>query len=164
MDLCPSHFRSFSFLLLFIGIGFCSHGQTIRNKTVANSFQNAPSGKVKLHWSVGEIAVKKIGGEGGVLAPSSSYVNASSPPIVTSTTSQLFLANVKLYPNPAHSYLTVEHQQPVHIRVVDLIGTEVYHQKFVGKTIDVSQLPSGIYIIHLYDDFGNVNTFKISKI
>jgi len=68
-----------------------------------------------------------------------------------------------VYPNPASSIITIESKkyQDLSIRIVDVLGREVIESikyEVLGiKNIDVSHLPSGMYIIQLQNKTGVVS-------
>ncbi len=69
----------------------------------------------------------------------------------------------KIYPNPATSTITIESNkyQDLSIKITDVLGREVIertkNEVLSIKNIDVSQLPSGMYIIQLQSKNGVVN-------
>lgn len=69
--------------------------------------------------------------------------------------------SVKIYPNPASRYLTVEPSRGQVVNEVSLwtvTGTKVYQHQLNDKRnirIDVSELPDGIYGIYIVTDKGN---------
>jgi hypothetical protein len=69
--------------------------------------------------------------------------------------------NFNLYPNPASSTIAVESSkyQVQSIRIMDVLGREIYYlQTTNDKTeIDVSELPSGIYILQVQSKSGVVS-------
>jgi hypothetical protein len=74
---------------------------------------------------------------------------------------------IKLYPNPANSYLNIELPKNIEVnitslKVSDMLGKEVLHideiHPSVGMTkIDVSALAKGVYILSLKTNYGNWN-------
>jgi len=71
-----------------------------------------------------------------------------------------------IYPNPATSTITFESKiyQLQSFKIIDVLGREIYYlQPFSNKTeIDVSQLPSGIYILQMQSKNG-VSSKKFVK-
>jgi hypothetical protein len=69
--------------------------------------------------------------------------------------------NLTIYPNPASSIISIESTkyQLESIRIEDVLGQEIYYlQPQNNKTeIDISHLPSGIYIIQLQSKNGVVS-------
>ncbi len=65
--------------------------------------------------------------------------------------------NMKIYPNPVTDRIQIaisdEHSVDV-IRIYNQIGQEVYQQKYDGGSIDVSNMPPGIYILEARTEDG----------
>lgn len=63
----------------------------------------------------------------------------------------------RLYPNPVNNVLAVSSGQPIHkAEVFDLSGQLVYQTEKRGKTIDLSSLSRGKYLVKAYTDQGIV--------
>jgi hypothetical protein len=63
--------------------------------------------------------------------------------------------NVSVYPNPTTGLLELESSSEIiRIEVIDLAGRIVYQQVTHGKTLDISFLPPGSYVLKLtFDEF-----------
>ncbi len=79
---------------------------------------------------------------------------------------------LKLYPNPATSYITIDFQKNVDkaysILVYNFLGKKMYeNQNLTGKTtIELTDYYRGIYIYHLLDMNGKIlesGKFQVSK-
>ncbi len=67
--------------------------------------------------------------------------------------------NVSLYPNPTSNYLTIKSESKINVTLIDAIGKVVLNKVVVGsETIDVQELPNGIYILNIVD--GDIWTNK----
>jgi hypothetical protein len=74
--------------------------------------------------------------------------------------------NVKLYPNPTSGYLTIEKNDgsaPVMLTVCNMLGQPVMQQEIrqIKTGIDLSQFPSGNYIVSLKGEDGVVTMHKL---
>ena len=78
--------------------------------------------------------------------------------VVTSAPNQVVNVNagidIKLYPNPARSELTIDAPIKVNIVILSTDGKIVIRQN-EAKTIDVSNLANGLYMIMIYDQENN---------
>jgi polyhydroxybutyrate depolymerase len=67
----------------------------------------------------------------------------------------------KIYPNPTNSQLTVEtdEQGDYQVQIIGLQGNTIQKSTIIGaqKTLDVANLPNGIYIIRVSSDKGQIN-------
>jgi uncharacterized protein (TIGR02145 family) len=72
-----------------------------------------------------------------------------------------YFDSITIYPNPTSSIINIE-QDFTNAKVYDISGKELL--KFTSKTIDLSELPSNIYLLRLYDNNNGVlGTGKIVK-
>ena len=85
----------------------------------------------------------------------------------TSAIEDDLLNNIKLYPVPASTILTVSYEAGVNqIEILDLTGSRVYFNEQLNETehkIDVSSLPKGIYFIKMSTDAKLVTRKFIKK-
>ena len=69
----------------------------------------------------------------------------------------LITENISYFPNPTNSMLFIEgNEAPVAVSIYDVLGKEVISTKN-SKKIDVSGLPSGVYIIRISDGVHQTN-------
>ena len=61
------------------------------------------------------------------------------------------VADIRIYPNPATSVLTIDAPEKVNISLLSVDGKVLIEQKD-ATTIDVSMLPNGLYLIMIYDE------------
>jgi hypothetical protein len=79
---------------------------------------------------------------------------------------------VKLYPNPATSYITFElqkvNEKGLSLRVYSFLGKKMYESQasLLKLTIDLSEFNRGLYMYHLVDATGKVvksGKFQVAK-
>lgn len=70
-----------------------------------------------------------------------------------------------LYPNPAKNYIhiSVEHPEQTRMELYNVMGQRIFVQQQTSD-IDVSKLPSGTYILHLYGTESTPQNHTIKKI
>ncbi|MEQ9467441.1 MAG: Ig-like domain-containing protein [Ekhidna sp.] len=61
---------------------------------------------------------------------------------------------IKFYPNPVTDFLTIDSNQELEVRLLNLKGQIVWTVHSKGKQMDVSDLPNGIYILEIKSDQG----------
>ncbi|MBR6132902.1 MAG: T9SS type A sorting domain-containing protein, partial [Bacteroidales bacterium] len=78
---------------------------------------------------------------------------------------QLSTTNIKLYPNPAQSTLTIDGEGVSRIAVIDITGRTIAEKNVEGtrNNIDVSSLNDGVYFLQVFDGKGNKTTHKFVK-
>lgn len=72
-------------------------------------------------------------------------------------TKEISFGDFKVYPNPAHSFITVELQHPISVvsfKLIDLTGKQVLTQKLNTSytQINIHELPRGIYFYELISE------------
>lgn len=70
--------------------------------------------------------------------------------------------NLKLYPNPVKDILHFSENVSV-VKITDLSGKDVRQFNLSGKSIDVSKLPKGIYLISISTKDGKLVRKKLMK-
>ena len=79
---------------------------------------------------------------------------------------------IKLYPNPAVSYITIDLQnetpQGYSIQIYNLLGKKLYEKQIVTQktTVALDEFNRGVYIFHLRDQNSKViesGKFQVSK-
>lgn len=68
--------------------------------------------------------------------------------------------NIKIYPNPARDILNIKAEKFYQIRILDIYGREMIISNTEEKSIDISNLERGLYIINFSND-KTIKTFKI---
>ena len=73
--------------------------------------------------------------------------------------------NVRLYPNPTESQVTIEGQGLRQVRVFNVTGQEIEHRDLSGSqaVIDLSNAPKGCYFVEVTSESG-CTTSKIMKL
>ncbi len=70
--------------------------------------------------------------------------------ITTSTSSEI--QNFKLYPNPAYNdvvYITTKDNDTKYIVVYDVLGEVVLTDRITAKTLNISHLVPGVYVLQV---------------
>ena len=78
----------------------------------------------------------------------------------------LDLVNLKLYPNPANDWLTIEYKDEIHqAEIFDISGKSLgtYYIGATTKEIPVDYLSSGTYLIEIKTKEGEISTVKFVK-
>ncbi|MFN0176603.1 MAG: T9SS type A sorting domain-containing protein [Saprospiraceae bacterium] len=77
--------------------------------------------------------------------------------------------NLEIYPNPAHQFVslkTVSEEPVLSVRISDLLGRAISHQSILNPStveMDISALPSGLYLVTATSPSGRVYVGKMGK-
>lgn len=154
----------YTLLLTFIfTFSFFGKGQSLRLGIVTSSLTNTAGPVNKLRWSVGEIAVKQISGSENSLSPGS-VSSSSSASSILRLASDNVQSTIKIYPNPAHQTLTIDHKENLQLQIYDLSGNQILLKELIDSSVDITNLLPGIYLIKLQHKNGSLSTYKFTKI
>ena len=68
---------------------------------------------------------------------------------------------IRIYPNPFSSVITVDYSEDLQLTLFNVLGQQVLGSS--SKTINISKLDQGTYILRTKDSNNNINNFKIIK-
>lgn len=151
-------------LILFIGI--TSQAQSITRGSLTSAGGLFSAGGNTLTWTLAETVVGTFdGGTNGSLANGQQQIVISEQVSVKSVKEDLL--NIRIYPNPTTSYVTLELEQTTDLEVqfINTDGKLLQRQKLTSNAtkIDFSQVPSGIYWLNIQDEKENIKTYQIIK-
>lgn len=115
-----------------------------------------------VEWSLGEPAITTISTEEFLVTQGFLQPHFDTIVLVMDLPERW---EVRVYPNPAESYLIFETAATDVSNLVlsDVAGRQVFETPFQPK-LDIHALPSGVFFISLFDQRGRLlNTFKIIK-
>ncbi|ASV30530.1 T9SS type A sorting domain-containing protein [Maribacter cobaltidurans] len=76
------------------------------------------------------------------------------------------ITGFKLYPNPATAdmvYVTTEKNDTKEIRIYDVFGELVLTDRISNKTLDISRLSPGVYVIQVTENKKSINRKLVVK-
>ena len=68
---------------------------------------------------------------------------------------------IRIYPNPSSSVINVDYSEDLQLTLFNVLGQQVLSSS--SKTINISNLDKGTYILSAKDSNNNINNFKIIK-
>ena len=68
---------------------------------------------------------------------------------------------IRIYPNPFSSVITVDYSEDLQLTLFNVLGQQVLSSS--SKTINISKLDQGTYILRTKDSNNTINNFKIIK-
>lgn len=78
-------------------------------------------------------------------------------------TDNVTLNEIRVYPNPANDFITINIEQQSHIKILNLTGEVVIDKIIeVGGSIDIQELANGVYIINVYGG-DQISTLRFVK-
>jgi PKD repeat protein len=105
-----------------------------------------------------------IGSNGVVFKQTGFTINVISPPIITGiNNTEKIISEITIYPNPTSNQLIIDSEQKINeISIIDITGKTLKVYTTSLNSINVSDLPSGIYFIKLITN-ENTITKKLIK-
>jgi hypothetical protein len=82
-------------------------------------------------------------------------ISSNQVDLTLSAIDETLTARIRMVPNPTTGVISIEGTDPSVIRLYDIIGKLLIEKKEADK-IDLSELPSGVYLIKLYNKAGHV--------
>ena len=68
---------------------------------------------------------------------------------------------IRIYPNPSSSVINIDYSEDLQLTLFNVLGQQVLSSS--SKTINISNLDKGTYILSTKDSNNNINNFKIIK-
>lgn len=115
-------------------------------------------------WTGEQVFVIGIGSDGNGKAVDVGTVEISSVVIDNVLSNDTFeRVSFKMYPNPANTNLTINAASPVSkVQIFNIIGNKVLETSLLtNKTLNVSNLNSGIYLIMVFNSENKIATQKL---
>ena len=68
---------------------------------------------------------------------------------------------IRIYPNPSSSVINVDYSEDLQLTLFNVLGQQVMSSN--SKSINISNLDQGTYILRAKDSNNTINNFKIIK-
>ena len=154
-------------LFMLAGIHF-SAAQTLTPQVVSVAGTSADNGDVYLSWTIGQTVSQTFSADTLMLTQGFEQGEVSVTPI--SEGLKTLEADVRVYPNPVQSRLSVDFHssgnETVRLRLMNLSGRVVLNRAVTSFSntheINLSQVPSGTYLLKVSVE-NKVKTFKVVK-
>ncbi|MDP2387514.1 MAG: T9SS type A sorting domain-containing protein [Bacteroidota bacterium] len=148
---------------------YCLFFSTLGAQQISPSVLNAngnnfSSGSAQLTFSVGEVAVTKVGNSNNAITQGFLQPKVNGVSIKENNTSVDFV----VYPNPASTELNIRssnYKNTVNVKLMDGLGRTMYNGELKNNTLSLESFPNGIYQLLLLDNEQKVMEHKtITKI
>ena len=139
------------FLWMFC-IGFTASAQTIEKFSIDSGGASVTNGSIQVLYTIGEVHVQEASVNTIVLSEGFINPEASSTLSIENDVS----LGVKIYPNPVSQTLYISVNQTLEsVIMYDILGKEVYASRHSNQ-IDVSHFKSGIYLLKIKTNIGDI--------
>ena len=68
---------------------------------------------------------------------------------------------IRIYPNPSSSVINIDYHEDLQLTLFNVLGQQVMSSN--SKSINISNLDQGTYILRAKDSNNTINNFKIIK-
>lgn len=139
--------------------------QSLTPEVVATAGETFSNGSLTLEWTLGEIMTESYVGNSLVLTQ-----GFHQPTVLTTNVEEVAdrFGTVTVYPNPTPGGIVIERQQSgdLHVLLSDLSGRVILqrHMSDAERTLDLSHLPQGMYLLRLSDGQQAARSIRIQKL
>ncbi len=160
--------KNILFSLLLISSSCFAYSQSLSRTVIGSAGALTSNSSAQLEFTLGESAVSSVKNSSAVLTEGFNQGYAKKDTQVSIWSDHTY-PEVKLFPNPATSYLYLENHEnlDISIEVLDYVGKTVKQTMPVSShskaTLDIKHLPSGIYMIKMTDENNKHYTYRWIK-
>lgn len=156
-------------LTLIIGLlaPFFSFGQIFSNDVISANGEHTQSGSVSLTWTLGEVAITDYNHANGTFGEGFHQCFSCGAVAINELYTH---PEIKSFPNPFTESISIQienNTQMLYLQVVDALGNVVWTGTYSGnqiEEIDLTNLASGMYFLHVSTSTDLVSTTKIQKL
>lgn len=149
--------------LILIGAMGALGAQSLSPEVVANAGETYAAGNLVVEWTLGEVMTESYDGTliltQGFHQPELQVTSIKDPAAA--------FGFVKVYPNPTAGSISIEREQAgdLHMNLLDMQGRLIMqeHASTSLTSLDMSSLPTGIYVLRLSDGKQGVRSIRIEK-
>jgi hypothetical protein len=154
-----------SLIIFFLFTSIILNGQSIILEVIGSAGDIIThNNKSSIHWCVGEIMSEKY--ENNFVLTQGLYQNLEVSTSIFETSNQ-YIA-MEFFPNPTTNQLNyiIDNDIIIQIEIINLHGQIIKKYNSIQKegVIDLSNIPSGLYILKIYDNHVLIKLYKIQKI
>lgn len=152
--------------VLLLMASFC-YSQNLSPTLLSSQSGSDKSNSMVLEWTLGDIAIETISEKNTIY--SQGFIQ---PFLDTSRQLVQFVDEILIFPNPVKAHLNIKMLSDSNVQVtIDIhnVNGRIMRQYIDGFSLskmiqlDISSLPSGIYIVRISNEMGILKTHKIIK-
>ena len=117
-----------------------------------------------LHFTLGEVMVQRYD-NGTILTQGFHQLFEEATPVFETPKRNI---EIKTYPNPATDWVAIEtdSNEKLYLQLFNTNGQLLYNAEMTNQTetLDVSNLPGGMYFLNVADKEGLIQSFKLKKV
>ncbi len=138
-----------------------AHAQKISPQLLSSSGGYNKSGGMSLHWAVGEVAVSNHFNNPIKLKEGFFQGN-----VYLTASKDIQFVNIKIYPNPASTFLNITDPENLikNIFLIDVQGRTLSIDQKIPNELNLSDIPSGLYILKVLLKSNRPIEYRIVKI
>ena len=155
-----------AFIICLFCVPFYGYSQSLTPEVVSSTGDHFSTTSAQLSWTLGEVAIDTYAGSSNQLTQG--FHQPERPTVSLNEIENNISINA--YPNPFNSALNIqidELDEQVDVIIYNAAGQEVYRDNYSGnstKSMDLSFLDTGIYMIQFKTSSKTIKTLKIQKI
>lgn len=153
-----------SLLLVLLVSSVGAQNLNLTPEVVSSAGETFTNGTIYLDWTLGEIMTETFAG-------TIILTQGFHQPTITTTSINdpgSLLGTIKVYPNPTAGTLTVERDRSgtLSFVVLDIKGSRVLEKSVstAYSELDLSNLPSGVYVLRMSDGAQAAQSIRIQKL
>ncbi|MEL6698377.1 MAG: T9SS type A sorting domain-containing protein [Bacteroidota bacterium] len=151
----------------FAAILVCAtvQAQNLTPEVIASAGESFNNGSLSLEWTLGELATESLSNGGVIILTQGFHQPTDQVTSIEDPISQL--DDVRVFPNPTSESLFVERTKMGNLDLVlwDMKGTVIMQTRMLttSQSLDLSHLPSGVYVLRMSDEDQATRSVRIQK-
>ncbi|MFK7950895.1 MAG: T9SS type A sorting domain-containing protein [Saprospiraceae bacterium] len=156
--------KTYYLIFVVLAISYQGISQSLSHDVIGSAGNEFVSNDVQLSWTLGEIVTTTLSTPNETLTQGFQQTEL----FAVSTRDVKNNYEISAYPNPFRDviYIQKDNNEPLNFACIDLLGRTLHQEVLTEDTqmIDLSTLPSAIYLFRVTDDNGNlIKLIKIQK-
>jgi len=148
-------------LLIILLIGFLSYSQNLYKSSIDSGGASVSVGNLQVLFTIGEVAVQET--TVADTAISEGFIDSFISGTLNIAENLWNDSKMVIYPNPASSCINISSEISItKVEIFDLLGKRILTSN-IQNQIDIRSYQSGLYLIKVYSENGNITKKIIIK-